>query len=127
MAFGEIGYSGRKVHQTFVNALSGDPAQAVVFLSLDEGKPVGVFLGAVTETPFSDEKIGLEVAFWLLPGYRKSRRPVDLIRAFEYWAKNIAKVRYVVVAETPLTDTTKRSYQALGYTNIENSYLKKVV
>ena len=67
-----------------------------------------------------------ELAFWLLPGYRKSRRVIDLVAAFEYWAKSIAKVSFVILSQTPLQDCTERSYKRLGYTNIENNYLKKI-
>jgi hypothetical protein len=70
--------------------------------------------------------VASELAFWLLPGYRKSRRVIDLVAAFEYWAKSIAKVSFVILSQTPLQDCTERSYKRLGYTNIENNYLKKI-
>lgn len=83
-------------------------------------------LATVAEVSFSEEKVASELAFWLLPGYRKSRRVLDLVAAFEYWAKNIAKVNYVILSQTPLQDYTERSYKRLGYTVIENNYLKKI-
>jgi hypothetical protein len=95
-------------------------------VSEDEGKIVGVFLATVAEVTFSEEKVASELAFWLLPGYRKSRRVLDLVNAFEYWAKHIAKVNYVLLSQTPLQDATERSYKRLGYTSIEINYLKKI-
>lgn len=77
------------------------------------------------EVSFSEEKVSSELALWLLPGYRKSRRFLDLVSAFEYWAKHIAKTNYAILSKTPLSDETERSYQRLGYTSIENNYLKK--
>ena len=49
-----------------------------------------------------------------------------MLDAYEYWAKNVAKVNYVLTAETPLSDKTPRSYAKLGYRLIESNYLKKV-
>jgi hypothetical protein len=96
-------------------------------VSTDGNKVIGVFLGSVAEVTFSSEKIATEVAFWLLPGYRKSRRAVDMLDAYEYWAKHIAKVRFVLTAETPAEDRTPRAYARLGYSHIETNYLKKVL
>lgn len=106
--------------------MTGDPKSSVCIVSLDGSRIVGVFLGALSEVTFSDTKIATELAFWLLPGYRKSRRIVDMLSAFEYWAKHIAGVEYLVTAETPHKDKTPRSYSALGYKLIENYFLKKV-
>jgi hypothetical protein len=50
-----------------------------------------------------------------------------MLDAYEYWAKHIAKVDYILTAETPQEDRTPRSYSRLGYTHIETNYLKKVV
>jgi hypothetical protein len=106
--------------------LRSDQGNSVLLVSEDKGRIVGVFLATVAEVTFSEEKVGSELAFWLLPGYRKSRRVVDLIAAFEYWAKYIAKVNYVILSQTPLQDATERSYKRLGYTSIEVNYLKKI-
>lgn len=98
----------------------------MLLISEDGPKIVGVFLATVSEVSFSEERVASELAFWLLPDYRKSRRVLDLVTAFEYWAKHIAKTRYAILSKTPLQDETERSYRRLGYTNIEVNYLKKL-
>lgn len=126
VAFGILPFSRKKVFVTLEKAVKGDPKEAIVVVSVDRGRIVGVILAAVAEVSFSEEKVATELAFWLLPGYRKSRRIIDLVSAFEYWAKHIAKVNYTILSQTPLQDYTERSYKRLGYTNIENNYLKKI-
>jgi hypothetical protein len=121
-----IPFSRKKVYEILRKTINGEPSEAILIVSEDAGKIVGVFLAATSEITFSEEKVATELAFWLLPGYRKSRRVLDLITAFEYWAKNIAKVSFVILSQTPLQDSTERSYKRLGYTNIENNYLKKI-
>lgn len=121
-----IPFSRKKVYEILRKTINGEPSEAILIVSEDAGKIVGVFLAATSEITFSEEKVATELAFWLLPGYRKSRRVLDLVAAFEYWAKNIAKVSFVILSQTPLQDNTERSYKRLGYTNIENNYLKKI-
>lgn len=126
VAFGQLPFSRKKVHSILTKVVTGDPKEAILIISEDAGKIVGVFLATVAEVSFSEEKVASELAFWLLPGYRKSRRVLDLVAAFEYWAANIAKVRFALLSQTPLQDYTERSYKRLGYTTIETNYLKKL-
>ena len=125
VAFGALPFSRPKVYQILQASLA-DPTRSVLLISQDGPKIVGVFLATVSEVSFSEEKVASELAFWLLPDYRKSRRVLDLISAFEYWAKHIAKVRYAILSKTPLQDETERSYQRLGYGKVETNYLKKL-
>lgn len=126
VAFGALPFSRKKVFSILEKAVSGDPKEAILVVSIDRDKIVGVILATVAEISFSEEKVASELAFWLLPGYRKSRRVLDLVSAFEYWAKHIAKVNFTILSQTPLQDYTERSYKRLGYTVIENNYLKKI-
>lgn len=126
MSFGALPFSRKKVYQTLLATLNGDPSQAVLLVSVDGQRIVGAMLGVKGEISFSETPAASELAFWMLPGYRKSRRVLDLVTAFEYWAKHIAKVDYAILSKTPLSDETERSYRRLGYTTVEVNYLKKL-
>ena len=124
--FGIVPFSGKKVAKILSDAVSGDRTKACLFVSTDGNIIVGAFLAAVAEVSFSEEPIATELAFWVLPGYRRSRRVLDLVAAYEYWAKEIAKTRFILLSKTPTEDVTERSYKRLGYTSIEQNYLKKI-
>lgn len=126
VAFGLIPFSRKKVYSILERTIRGNLPEGVLLVSEDKGKIVGIFLATKAEVSFSEEAVASELAFWLLPGYRKSRRVLDLVAAFEYWAREIAKVKYCILSKTPEEDTTERSYRALGYSIIETNYLKKL-
>lgn len=126
MSFGALPFSRSKVYKILRDTLHGDPSQAVLLVSEDNARIVGVFLAVKSEITFSEVPVASELAFWVLPGYRKSRRVLDLVTAFEYWAKHIAKVDYAILSRTPLTDETERGYRRLGYLIVETNYLKKL-
>lgn len=126
VAFGALPFSRKKVYQTLTKALEAGPEEAVLLVSTDRTRIVGVFLAVRSEVSFSDELVASELAFWVLPGYRKSRRLLDLVSAFEYWARHYAKVNYAILSKTPLQDATERSFSRLGYRTIETNYLKKI-
>lgn len=114
-----------KARQMFEKFVIEGQKEAMVLISHDKGKAVGV-MAAYAFTPlFSNSKVAVEVLWYLEPEYR-GRRGVDMKQAFEYWAKLIGAefVQYGVLSTSP--DGLEKLYQRDGMHKSETVYIKKL-
>src|SRR5690606_13241410 len=80
-------FNPEKVRAQLEKAIISDQKDFLVLVSHVEDKPVGI-LAAYAFTPiFTDHRIACEVFWYLEPEYRKGTRGLDMMRAYEYWAK----------------------------------------
>lgn len=113
------------VRKLFREVLGGGKANGVVFLAIDgKNRPVGLLGALKTILPFSGQEVGMELAWWVKPDYRKSRAGLLLLRAFEYWCSEIAKVKVYQVSSLENLPDVERLYEKYGYKMTEKAYIK---
>lgn len=118
---------GRLDHvvQSFVN---GDKTQQIAFLALtDEGVPIGIVAGIITQFLFSDAKIAGEMIWWVDVEHRNTRAGIELHNAFEMWAKMAGcKIITMALLEDNNFEKVDGLYRKFGYRPAERSYMKEI-
>jgi len=88
----------------------------------------GVFLGSIDEHYFGTDLIASDTLWYVSPQSRGSRVALQLLWAFEKWAKNanVAEI-YVGVSSGLSADKTGTMLQKLGYDAVGGNYKLRVV
>lgn len=117
-----------KIEALIGSFLVGDLSKTCV-LAFYKDKPIGMIAGAVSETLFSHHLVASEVVWWIDPDHRrKSKAALELLGAFEYWAR-INKASYVQMQclSGLNEDGVGRIYKRLGYNQNEIAYVKELI
>lgn len=122
---GVVEYSPDKTADVLHLAVETQYRQAVPLLLLDGTQPVGMLLGCATEVPFSDDRVAAELAWYVDPPYRGNRKALELVYAFEEWARRVGCKHASMSLLTTLTDVSK-FYERLGYQKTEISYFRSL-
>ncbi len=96
----------------------------VVIVAEEQEHLVGVIGGVCTDMPLYDVTITSEMVFYVQPKYRNLEVPIKLLKAYEYWSKEIMKADYCLVGDMPSKDLSK-FYEKLNYTPSIMSYMKR--
>lgn len=89
---------------------------------IEEGKAM---LGAaISPSLYSKDRVATEVFWWVNPEFRKEGIGNELLSAFEYWAKQIAKADMIAVST--LNDSVEELYLKKGYKAVEKTYMKVI-
>ncbi len=112
-----------KLTLLFQTAIDSKHTQVAILLLKDEDRAVGMLVGMVGSPVFSDDLIASELAWFIEPEYRGSRKALQLVYAYEEWARRMGCKNVSMSLLTALTDASK-TYERLGYTKTEISYLK---
>lgn len=122
----KFAYSEEKVRDLLYQSLSLTPSPILFLLLVDDSIPVGLLVGYATKTPFSDDLVASELAWYIDPKHRGSRKAIELVYAYEEWARRIGCKHISMSLLTSSTDTSKL-YDRLGYTKTEISYMKELI
>ena len=112
-----------------VGAVAALPLEAGVFCVVDvrEGLMVGFFLGHICRYFFSQAKASYDLAFYVTPEFRGSSSVVQLINAYETWAKSRG-VKQIYLGQSTGVDMEKtdRLFNRLGYTKLGSTVVKEI-
>lgn len=97
-------------------------AQNQMIILLQPG--VGFIAGQVSPFVFGPNLIASEIAWWVNEDKRKSGAGVELMDAFEYWAKNVAGCTMITL--TSLDPKVGKIYEKKGYKLHERAYMKEL-
>lgn len=113
---------GRAMFEKFIIEGQKD---ALVLISHDKGKAVGVLAAYAFVPIFSQAKIAVECLWYLEPEYR-GRRGAEMKQAYEYWAKLVGAsfCQYGVLSTSP--DSLEKMYLRDGMKLSEKVYIKKL-
>ncbi len=120
----EVTYSRQAITRMFELALK-DPRQCLVLFLLEGTKRVGMLVGIASTTPFSDDLVASELAWYIEPEYRGHRKAVELVEAYEEWAHRVGCSHVTMALLTTLTDASK-FYERRGYKKTEISFIKSL-
>jgi GNAT superfamily N-acetyltransferase len=120
-----LGFDRTKVER-LLTALINDP-NGVVFVSRRDGIVVGAFAGAVVPNWFSDDLIGVDYSFFVLPDARNDMRGTTLILAFVRWCQRRGARQVRVGITTGIeVESTCRLYRSLGFVDAGVGFTKEV-
>ena len=81
-----LGWSSSKVYNSLFDAVERDDF-GVFVLSVDD-EVVGMFLCFITPCFFSDAMQAVEIAWYVDPGHRGSKKAYQMLELYEQWAKD---------------------------------------
>lgn len=120
----ESGYGEYSNEETIENlirsVLTGKQDEMIILLE----PGAGFIAGMSSAFSFGPHLLASEIAWWVNEDKRKSGVGVELINAFEYWAKNIAGCTMITL--TSLDDKVGKIYEKKGYKLYERAYMKEL-
>ncbi len=121
----KVDYDDSKISDV-VMSLFDNPTERVAILAIHEGRPVGMLCAQVGEILFTRDRVATELAWWMDPEHRASRGSIELIQAFEYWAREKAGCKFTQLAtvETEQVQKITKFYNRKGYDLYERAFLK---
>ena len=126
--YNRLTYTSDGIENLFNEYLKSDKTEIIVLVLVNESdEPIGMLVGAKSVPFFTTEFIASELAWWVDPEYRKTRQSIDLVKAYEVWAKKVG-CSVVTMANIPTLNGEKigKLYEKLGYFKNEVSYMKEI-
>lgn len=109
-------------------AIDNVVAACTVFISVRDGAVVGTLVASESRLWFAPSVLlAVEMAWWVDEGYRGTRVPIELIRAFEAWAKDIG-AKAVVMSDLVIDGKAPVGAMLgrMGYVMSERSHMKEI-
>jgi GNAT superfamily N-acetyltransferase len=123
--YSEYGHDEDKIN-SIISEFIYDPSNRIIILGLLESKPIAILAASVQPIIFSKARVATEVLWWVDEEHRQSGVGIQLIQAFEYWSKEVAKADYFQLCSLngEYADKVGKYYERLGYKLSEKAYLK---
>lgn len=105
-------------------AIVSDQKEWLALVSHVDDEPVGILVAYAFEPIFSTTKLAVEVFWYLDPEHRQGRRGIEMMQAYEYWAKLVGckVVQYGWLTSSP--EGMKKLYERAGAQLTEHVYHK---
>lgn len=115
----------KKIRQNLEAAIL-DPETWLVLISYEGSRVVGCLVAYHFQPLYSNKRIAAEVLWHLLPEFRKGRRGLDMMDAFEYWARlqGADVCQYGWLASSPAK--MEELYEKRGLKLVEKVYFKEL-
>lgn len=101
--------------------LSGQAGECAILVSEVEGELTGMIGVLVAAHPFSGERIGGDLFWWVEPAHRG--HGIRLMRAAEVWAQARGAVAFQMVAPN---DRVGQLYRRCGYAPLEQTFQRSL-
>lgn len=130
--FSQTRYGHRDIDEegakaTVTSFLQSDNREKICLLWEKMGIPVGIIAGQIHPLPFLGAKVAMECLWWVEPEERGSPAGVDLLDAFEYWAKLQGADFLQMMSMPDMTGKLlDRLYRKRGYDLTEIAYTKEL-
>lgn len=116
--------SRNKIRRTLEASLLYDKVYFALVMKEDT-KVVGAFVGIAVEHPYYDSVFASELGWYVEEQYR-GIKSLDMLYAFEAWAKTEAKANFLSMAYTTKMSDLDKLYTNLGYERVELTYKKEI-
>lgn len=125
--YGHMSIDLEHIHNTIKSFLVEDHSR-VTLLWREDGIVTGILAGQVQTIPFLNRKVATECLWWVKPSFRGGPAGVQLLDAFEYWAKNVvhADIIQMVCMPNRIGKVVERLYSRRGYKLTESTYTKEI-
>lgn len=124
----EVPVDPDKIERVITSLLEGDQTKGIIILAMEDDKPVGLIAASAIEMLFNTELIAQEVMYWVEPEYRRGRHALELLNAFEFWAKKVGCAYTMMsLVETEQADKVAKLYERRGYKARERGYLRSIL
>jgi hypothetical protein len=122
----EFGVNRAKARQLLEKLIIEGQENGVVLLSYDGSKIVGCLAAYAFSPLFSTNRIATECLWFLSEEYRKTARGLDMMKAYEYWAKLVGctHVQYGLLSTSP--ERMKSLYDRTGAKMTEQIFTKRL-
>ena len=107
------------VKATLTDILTGDKDRKICLLYGE----VGFITGVAAPFMFGTDLLATELAWWVEPEYRSKKVGLELLEAFEFWAR---KIGCKLISMACLDEKVAALYESKGYTLYERAYLKEI-
>ena len=126
--FKDLKFEPTKVSDLAHKISAGAKLDSVVITMADTNDTVqGFIVGVVSETPFGVEKVAIELAWWVEPEYRGSRKSYELLLAYKAWARKVGcTIIQTGFLEGYSPETLDKVYTKMGMVKHERSYMEVI-
>ena len=108
-----------KVKEVVKSMLEKNIMEAIVLIN--DG--VGLIAGTVIPFTYGHALMATEVAWWVDPEHRKTKAGIELLEAFEHWAKTVG---CKLITMSCLDNKIAKYYTKKGYHLTERAYMKEI-
>jgi len=106
-----------------ISAVANRPIDTgVILFVLQDGQTVGMLAALAEPLLWSNSKQASELMMWVNEDARNIRVANELIKGYEYWAKEVAHCTISTLA--CFDDKLDKYYKRLGYASTEHAYMK---
>lgn len=112
-----------KIPQFVELAITSDDFMVAVWT--DDDLPVGFIIGQVASHPLCDDVMAIEHAWFMRDKYRKGRGSIQLLAAYEYWAKEVKGAHHITMVCIEGLGNLDSFYKRMGFTPTEHTYTKR--
>ena len=120
-------FNESRISDIVISCLENPTEKIVLVLTNEDNRAVGMLIAVSSMSVFNYGKVSSELAWWVNPEYR-GRHSIELHKAYEYWAKNVAKCNLIQSALLEDENVTRMSnyYKRQKYSPAERAFVKKV-
>ena len=113
--------------QTYRDLISTGAGQIFLMFDVEMDSFIGGLGCLKAPDLHNGEMIAVETFWYVVPEYRDSAHGIELLFAFEKWAKdnNCTKMAMIHLADSS-PERLKKLYERLGYKLLESHYIKEV-
>jgi len=112
-----------KLAELFMLSLE-EPNKYLCLVAEKEDNIVGLLFAIATELPLYTTVTTMEVAWYVLPEFRKTKLAIHLLKSYEYWSANIVKADLCQMGSSVKPDLTNL-YKRHRYSCTEKIFLKE--
>lgn len=121
-----MSYDFEKVSNRVLDILLTTNNEKIIILGTHDGKPVGLISGLVIPALFSEQKVGVEHAWFVHPDHRTSRIGFKLLSAFEEWCRLVGCDMIQMSSLRSSNAIVDRIYEGRGYELVEKTFMKEI-
>lgn len=112
------------VESTFNSLADSEDALLLVLVDTDDDDVCGIFGAVVNVHLYSPVKVASELVWWVKPEVRGRKESLKMLRAFEYWARNVKAADFVSMSSLSVNQSVSKIYQRYGYKEAETAWIK---
>ncbi len=118
-------FDEKVVGQLILNFFKTPKTEAIIIVAVKGDEIIGAIAGGIAPGLFWSELTSTELMWWIATEHRKGKIGLELYSAYEYWAINIAKCKYISSAHLgdPRLD---KFFERKGYKKQEQAFIRKV-